>query len=113
MGAVPQSLHVTGPAEHGGGLHALAGIAGDGSASAESGSTAADSHPQAPHGDGGGSFLGLCLAILTGLILGFALLLARRNIRFLRRLNPTWPNPFLYGRDRDPPDLFQLCVIRC
>ncbi|MFE6648968.1 DUF6153 family protein [Nocardioides sp. NPDC057772] len=112
MGATPQSPDVMMSAGHDG-PHAPAGIAGDDSVSAESGSAAADDLPQGPLGDGGGSFLGLCLAVLTGLILGFALLLVRRNIRILRRLVPTWPNPVRYGRDRDPPDLLQLCVIRC
>jgi hypothetical protein len=68
---------------------------------------------EVPGGVGDGSILGLCLAILTGLILGFALLMARRGIRVLRHLVPTWSATILYGRDRDPPDLLQLCVIRC
>ncbi|MFI5627726.1 hypothetical protein ACIA03_29985 [Nocardioides sp. NPDC051685] len=63
-------------------------------------------------GEGGG-LLGLCLAILSGLILAVALFLARRRIRLLTSLLPTWPSPVFYGRDRDPPDLLQLCVIRC
>lgn len=63
-------------------------------------------------GEGGG-LLGLCLAILSGLILAVALFLARRRIRLLTSLLPTWPRPVFYGRDRDPPDLLQLCVIRC
>lgn len=106
--ATPQSHDVmlSGP-------HTPAGTAGDDSVTAESSSTAADNLSQAPHGDGGGSVLGLCLAILTGLILGIALLMVRRNIRVLRRLTPAWPSPALYWRDRDPPDLRQLCVIRC
>ncbi|WP_328527156.1 DUF6153 family protein [Nocardioides sp. NBC_00368] len=61
----------------------------------------------------GGGLLGLCLAILTGLVVGIALTLARRGIRVLRSLLPAWPSPALYGRDRDPPDLLRLCVIRC
>lgn len=112
MGALPQVRNVMMSAGHGA-PHVPAGIAVDDSVSVPSGSAAADNQPQAPSGDGGGSLLGLCLAILTGLILGFALLMARRNIRVLRRLVPTWPSPVLYGRDRDPPDLLQLCVIRC
>ncbi|OIJ26048.1 hypothetical protein UG56_014730 [Nocardioides luteus] len=63
-------------------------------------------------GEGGG-LLGLCLAILGGLMLAVALFLARRGIRLLRSLLPAWPGPVFYGRDRDPPDLLQLCVIRC
>lgn len=57
--------------------------------------------------------LGLCLAILTGLIVGIALTLARRGIRVLRSLLPAWPSASFFGRDRDPPDLLRLCVIRC
>lgn len=112
MGAVPQGTNVMVAAGHGG-LHALVGIAGDDSAAAESSGPAAGHQNPAPGNDAGGSFLGLCLAILTGLILGFALLMARRGIRILRHLLPTWHNPVIYGRDRDPPDLLQLCVIRC
>jgi len=68
---------------------------------------------QAPDGDEGGGLLGLCLAILAGLIVGVALALTRRGIRVLSSLLPTWPSPVRYGRDRDPPDLLRLCVIRC
>lgn len=112
MGAVPQGTNVMVAAGHGG-PHALVEMAGDDSAAAESSGPAAGHQNQVPGDDAGGDLLGLCLAILTGLILGFALLMARRRIRILRHLLPTWPNPVLYGRDRDPPDLLQLCVIRC
>lgn len=61
----------------------------------------------------GGGLLGLCLAILTGLVVGIVLILARRGIRVLRSLLPTWPSGSFSGRDRDPPDLLRLCVIRC
>lgn len=111
MGAAPQGSNVTMAADHGG-PHAHAAMASDKSVADESGGPAAGKQTQAPD-DEGGSLLELCVAILTGLIVGFALLMARRGIRILRNLLPTWPNPALYGRDRDPPDLLQLCVIRC
>lgn len=63
-------------------------------------------------GDGAG-MVGLCLAILTGLLLGIAALMGRRGCRIPRGLLPTWPHPVFVGRDRDPPDLLQFCVIRC
>lgn len=66
-----------------------------------------------PVGENGAGLLGLCLAVLAGLLLGFALLLARGGIRMPRTLLPVWqPQQFL-GRDRDPPSLRMLCVIRC
>lgn len=90
------------------GADAPTSVAGDGS------NGSVTSRPtQAPDGDEGGGLLGLCLAFLTGLILGVALTLARRGVRILSSLLPTWPSPVLYGRDRDPPDLLRLCVIRC
>ncbi|WP_281365473.1 DUF6153 family protein [Nocardioides panzhihuensis] len=110
MGALPQSGGVVMAAGHGG-PHELAATTVDESPATAAPRGATDS--QMPGSDGGGSILGLCLAILTGLILGFALLMARRGIRVLRHLVPTWSTPVLYGRDRDPPDLLQLCVIRC
>lgn len=42
-----------------------------------------------PDGDPGDSLLGLCLAILCGLLLGLALLSARRGIRIPHWLLPT------------------------
>lgn len=109
MGAAPEGASAMVAASHGG-PHELSATAGDVSVATVPGGATGS---QVPGGDGGGSILGLCLAILTGLILGFALLLARRGIRVLRHLVPTWSTPVLYGRDRDPPDLLQLCVIRC
>jgi hypothetical protein len=68
-------------------------------------------------GDGapgsGTGVLGLCLAVLGGLILGLALLLLCGGVRVLRATMPTWRHPVLLGRDRDPPDLLRLCVVRC
>lgn len=66
-----------------------------------------------PDGDPGTSLLSMCLAVLAGFLLGIALLLAVRGIRIPRWLLPTWPHPVFAGRDRDPPDLLQLSVIRC
>lgn len=66
-----------------------------------------------PGGDPGTGLLGLCLAVLCALLLGIALLLARRGTRTPRSLLPTWPQLVFIGRDRDPPDLLQLFVIRC
>ena len=66
-----------------------------------------------PGGDHGASLLGLCLAVLTALLVGIGLLLARRRVRMPRPLLPAWSLSVFIGRDRDPPDLLQLCVIRC
>ena len=79
----------------------------------ESGTAGAHISSGVPVDGEGGGLLGLCLAILGGLILAVALFLARRGIRLPRSLLPAWPSPVLYGRDRDPPDLLRLCVIRC
>lgn len=105
MGAAPQGTSVM-AAGHGA-PQELTATAGEESV------PAGPTDRQVPGDDGGGSILGLCLAILTGLVVGFALLMARRGIRVLRHLVPVWPEAVLYGRDRDPPDLLQLCVIRC
>jgi hypothetical protein len=66
-----------------------------------------------PGGDHGASLLGLCLAVLSAMLLGIGLLLARRKIRIPRPLLPAWPPSVFVGRNCDPPDLLQLCVIRC
>lgn len=65
-----------------------------------------------PGSDQGPGLLGLCLAVLCSLLLGIAVLVARRGIRIPRWLLPIWPHPVFMRRDRDPPDLLQLCVIR-
>lgn len=67
-----------------------------------------------PVGENGAGLLGLCLAVLAGLLLlGIALLLARRGVRIARTLLPAWQPLRFIGRDRDPPGLRMLCVIRC
>jgi hypothetical protein len=63
--------------------------------------------------DGGLGLVGLCLAVLGGLVLAFALLLLRRCIPLLRTMLPSFQHPILLSRERDPPDLLRLCVIRC
>jgi Family of unknown function (DUF6153) len=63
--------------------------------------------------EGGMGLVALCLAILCGLVLAFALLLVRRCIPLLRTMLPAFPRPVLLSRERDPPDLLRLCVIRC
>lgn len=87
-------------------------------ASKESDSQAADRSAstggqEKPDGDPGASLGGLCLAVLCGLPLAMALLVARRRIRIPPWLLPSWTHPVFMGRERDPPDLLQLCVIRC
>lgn len=67
-------------------------------------------------GHHGGQDIGamaLCLAILGGLVLGTLLLLGRRLLPAPIALLPTWQLPVSLTRDRDPPDLHRLCVIRC
>jgi hypothetical protein len=83
------------------------------SSSQTAGGSASTRGHEKPDGDPGASLLGLCLVVLGGLLLGIALLWARRGIRIPPWLLPTWPHSVLIGRERDPPDLLQLCVIRC
>ena len=64
------------------------------------------------HGDHGG-LVELCLAILVGLVLTALLWVGHRGVLVLPAWLPTWPVPALTGRDRDPPDLLRLCVVRC
>lgn len=104
MGAAPESAGVMVVMDQGG-PHASGPVtAADSSAGHQS---------QIPGDEEGGGLLGLCLAILTGLVVGIVLTLARRGIRILRNLLPAWPSGSFSGRDRDPPDLLRLCVIRC
>ena len=64
------------------------------------------------HG-GHGGLVGLCLAILAGLVLLAFLLTRHRGVHPLAAWLPAWPLPVSNGRDRAPPDLFRLCVVRC
>jgi len=87
---------------------------GDAALAMEGSSEPASGAPtQAPDGQDGGGLLELCLAILAGFLLGVALLLGRRSLRLARGTLQKWSLPVLIGRDRDPPDLRRLCVIRC
>lgn len=87
---------------------------GDATLAMDDSSEPASRHPtQAPNGDEGGGLLELCLAILAGILLGVALLLGRRRIRLARGTIQKRSLPVFIGRDRDPPDLRRLCVIRC
>ena len=96
--------------------HSQMAVAGDHTARAggdQARGSASTGGDETPGGDHGASLLGLCLAVLTALLVGIGLLLARRSARVPRPLLPTWPHSVYIGRDRDPPDLLQLCVIRC
>ena len=53
------------------------------------------------------------LTLFVLLVLGIALLLMHRRIRIPRTLLPAWQPRLFIGRDRDPPSLGMLCVIRC
>jgi hypothetical protein len=74
-------------------------------------------HRTTGHGDGPGNdavgMLALCLAVLGGLLWCLTLFLLRRGIPTLRTLLPVWTRPAFPRRDRDPPDLLLLCMIRC
>jgi hypothetical protein len=68
---------------------------------------------QDPGENGGAGLLGLCLAVLaSALLLGIALLIARGGVATGRGLLRAWRPILPIGRDRDPPDLRKLCVIR-
>lgn len=114
MGVTPQGTHAMIGSGHTG-IHGEAALAGGLRTSAEQ--SVADHQarmgPQEPDGESGTEFLGLCLAVLAGLLLGIALLLARRGVRTLRTLLPVGQHRIFIRRDRDPPGLRTLCVIRC
>lgn len=94
--------------------HGHTPVTGDDTLATGASSQLTSGHPTpAPDGDGGGGLLELCLAILAGILLGVALLLGRRRIRLARGTLQGWSLPVFIGRDRDPPDLRRLCVIRC
>jgi len=68
------------------------------------------------NGSGSGSgmeLIVLCLAVLGTFVLALVLLLLRRGVRLLSATEPVWRPIALFSRDRDPPDLLRLCVIRC
>ncbi len=66
-----------------------------------------------PGGDEGTGLAALCLAVLAGLLSAIEFLRVRGGIRIRRGLRPISPQPVLIRRDRDPPDLRELSVIRC
>lgn len=94
--------------------HGDAPATGDATLAMDGSSQPTSGHPtEAPDGDDGGGLAELCLAILAGFLLGVALLLGRRRILLARGTLQRWSHPVFIGRDRDPPDLRRLCVIRC
>lgn len=63
-----------------------------------------------PHGAGA---LALCLAILAGLLFSVLLLAAGQGIQVPASLLPGQCRPVRSARDRDPPDLIRLGIVRC
>jgi hypothetical protein len=114
MGAAPQSANVmipaSGPTSHdGSGLRATEPDTTEPIAGHPAGTSSEE-----PFDENDPGLLGLCLAVLAGLVLlGIALLLANRSVRIPRSWLPAWRPTLFIGRDRDPPDLRMLCVIRC
>jgi len=92
--------------------HRLAAHDAEGQAAADAGYRAGAVGDEEPSG-GDLGLLGLCLAVLGGLLSGLALLLLRRGGWIARTLLPSWSATTCRGRDRDPPDLLRLGVIRC
>ncbi len=113
MAMAPASSAVSADSSHATGHGIMSGDSSKGSGSRTADGSAPTGGHEKPDGDPGASLLGLCLAILCGLLLGIALLLARRSLRFPQWMLPTWTRPVFIGRERDPPDLLRLCVIRC
>jgi hypothetical protein len=61
----------------------------------------------------GVAMAGLCLAVLAGAIIGFLLLRPQPGVIFWRPIvQPFVPAPPSGRRDRDPPSLFELSVLR-
>ncbi len=110
ISAAPHDVSIT-STDHGGMHHP------DRAAAPLTTESPADPAPDGPapaHGGGeAGALFGLCLAILTGILLALCLLVARRGTEALSNLLPAWRHPVVIGRDRDPPDLLELCVTRC
>lgn len=113
MGVTPQVANAMTASAYTG-THGAAASADD-SASSEQRVTdhRAGTGSEEPDGESGAGLLGLCLAVLAGLLLGIALLLARRGFPGPRTLLPAWQPPVFIGRDREPPGLRTLRVIRC
>ena len=67
-----------------------------------------------PAGDSDMGIAGLCLAILVGAVLGFAVV-RLRLMSFFRPWPPRADRRWSVGagRDRDPPDLVHLSIQRC
>jgi hypothetical protein len=93
------------------------GHSGPGASQPNASAQEAAGHPAGMASDepaeSGTGLLGLCLAVLAGLVLTIALLLARRRVRIPRTLLPAWQPPVSIRRDHDPPSLHMLRVIRC
>jgi hypothetical protein len=114
MAAASQGTTVMTAGEHDGGLTGRAALIGEEAATATTpGVLAHGGQADAPVDGKGGPLTGLCVAVLTALLVGIALAISRRSTRTWRGPLPWWPHFVLVGRDRDPPDLLQLCVIRC
>ena len=77
-------------------------------------SEAARTTDGAPGQDSPGmAMAGLCLAVLAGAIVGFMLLRSHRSVVFVRPIVRSFVPARRSGRrDRDPPCLFQLAVLR-
>lgn len=66
-----------------------------------------------PGGYAGTGLLALCLAVLASLLPTIVLLRVRGGIHLPRGLMYISPHPVHIRRDRDPPDLRKLSIIRC
>lgn len=81
---------------------------------ASPGGSALVAHHAMSHRGGMGRMGGLCLAILTGLLLGLAgRLSAQRRRPLYEKQFRVVPLPRPRGRDPDPPSLALLSVSRC
>lgn len=95
--------------------HAAPGATSYASSAGENSANAAGQSEPRPNDAPGHSswMLGLCLAVLAGLLLGLSLLRGRCRVTLPDSLLPRFDLPQLLTRDRDPPDPLRLCVIRC
>jgi hypothetical protein len=106
-GTMLASTTQTGPLEHSGSIPTSGSVVMDDSASTADGGGE-------PGGAGGEMvLLGLCLAVLGAFALALVLLLLKGETRLPRVLRRIGPPGVLLSRDRDPPALTRLCVIRC